>query len=781
MREVLITSSALILLLAVFRVFFRYRVSARARYALWALVLIRLMLPFPLFESPASVMNAIPERFSAPSAVTAPPAVTLPQGTAIPAPDAAPVTGSVPESPNPSVKPKSDISAADILTAAWLMGAVIAGSAVLVSNLSFGARLRRARHKLEVDFPVPVFTVDSLPSPCLFGLLRPSVYITPNAAADETVLTHVLAHERAHLRHGDHAWAFLRTVCLCIYWFDPFVWLAAVLSKRDAELACDETAVKLLGEGERTAYGMTLISLISGSRRPGDILSCATTMSGGKSSIKERITSIASKPKRAAASVLAVLLVACTAVGCTMTGAQQDDTPAPPAGGGSSVVQQQGGTESSPLAAGEKPLAQVLELISGNDIVHLDHALSVSNDELAALLRTCTDKPAAAEESVLSFWILEVYLSDGKDEVWTTENAVTLLAGLTEDTVTLRWRSESITVSYPELYNVVRHCQDTEIYVDTEALAPVQAAVNARIEENLEYYREQANVLGESTEFLGWEVMTFSKYGDFTVEPYGGVTVYNFDYALLPEDPMSVPWAGGMWLDGDLRMRGFDPCTYLAVLETENGPEAIGFLPWDAWFFGETPEEQASNAEQAILKLLKDHFREYSIEGPVYGTRVHPIYNQTYNPYADLAWTAVHADIDMYETYYEYRNGDKSVTIEKAALTFLGDEEFISVTYDYNGVEKRGTAGIFKLEYRLTPDDLSLLVLAGGMETEKGLITERSSGGGKYMVTFETDDGTLSLVGFTNDDTVAELGSKTSAMLHTLRSNGYYVETVVLT
>ena len=78
----------------------------------------------------------------------------------------------------------------------------------------------------------PVYLVEEgLPSPCLFGLIRPAVYLTPAAVASPDRLRHVIAHETAHARHLDPLWSLLRCVCLAVYWFDPLVWAAAAVSR----------------------------------------------------------------------------------------------------------------------------------------------------------------------------------------------------------------------------------------------------------------------------------------------------------------------------------------------------------------------------------------------------------------------------------------------------------------------------------------------------------------------------------------------------------------------
>ena len=61
MIELLITSSLLILAVLAARALLAGRISRRMQYALWGLVLLRLLLPVSLPQSRASVLNALPD------------------------------------------------------------------------------------------------------------------------------------------------------------------------------------------------------------------------------------------------------------------------------------------------------------------------------------------------------------------------------------------------------------------------------------------------------------------------------------------------------------------------------------------------------------------------------------------------------------------------------------------------------------------------------------------------------------------------------------------------
>ncbi|NLT15790.1 MAG: M56 family metallopeptidase [Clostridiales bacterium] len=328
MTELIITSSVLILVVIVLRHFLKGKISLRLQYALWALVLLRLLVPVALFESPFSVMNAVLAAKSAREvSVASAPTPTLSSAYGDMGAENAAVQGGVGQNVTDSVTNVTHhvFHWGLLAQRVWYIGIGIVGMTLLLSNLSFGRKLRKTRKAYQADdCKLPVYTVDALPSPCLFGLFHPSIYITSEVAGDETKLRHVLAHELTHYRHGDHIWAALRGLCLAVHWYNPLVWLAAALSRRDSELACDEGTIKRIGEGSRMEYGRTLIGLTCEKRKAMDLLCCATTMTDGKNGIKERIALIAQKPKLLIPAVIAVMLVAVVAVGCTFTGAKND-------------------------------------------------------------------------------------------------------------------------------------------------------------------------------------------------------------------------------------------------------------------------------------------------------------------------------------------------------------------------------------------------------------------------------------------------------------------------
>lgn len=341
MKEILLTSSVLILALLALRRLFRRTISRRMQYTLWALVLVRLLVPLNVGTLAHNVLSAAEPVQTAVEKRLETPVLYMQDGTErhpaqllsgeesqgdpqSPPSDAA---QSAPADEYSIVTPTyRAVALSEALTYVWYAGMLIVGAWFLFTNLRFARALRKARTPYSVEgCRYPVYLVSALPSPCLFGVLRPAIYLNNAAAASPELLRFVLAHEQTHARHLDPLWSLLRGLCLTVYWFDPLVWLAAVLSCEDGELACDEGTLRALGADERTAYGKALLSLVPVCTKPQNPLLGATTMTGGKKSLKERVTRIAENRQAKTAAVFAAVALAALVCAVSFTGAP--DTP----------------------------------------------------------------------------------------------------------------------------------------------------------------------------------------------------------------------------------------------------------------------------------------------------------------------------------------------------------------------------------------------------------------------------------------------------------------------
>lgn len=347
MTEWIISSSMLILIVLAVRAFFKGKIRLNLQYAIWLLVLARLLIPVSFGNTDFSVINLkeSAQELPAVQAVMDIGRVNVPvqsyedaydhvvqryesEGIKVETLQGSELEVLEYEAYELMKGPELSEMVFRVLRTVWIGGMVTVGAVFLYTNLRFGRRLRRSRRDLNIRADkLTVYVTDETDTPCLFGLFRPAVYITGDAVEDPVRLRHIIAHESTHYRHGDHIWPLLRCLCLAVHWYNPLVWWAAVLSQRDSELACDEATVKRLGEGERAEYGRTLIGMTC--RKRANPLITATTMTGSKGGIRERISLIAKKPKMAVYTLAAVLLIAAVAVGCTFTGARSGDEAVP--------------------------------------------------------------------------------------------------------------------------------------------------------------------------------------------------------------------------------------------------------------------------------------------------------------------------------------------------------------------------------------------------------------------------------------------------------------------
>jgi len=339
MKEILISASVLIGLVLLLRLILRGKVRQKLLYAAWLLVALRLLVPIQFGQWSFSLntltqtVTEQSETFQYAEEIIQSPVVD-PFYQVLYEDLEQEYQDKGMDTENPDVKleiekqlPKTAPTLSQILKTVWLAGTGVMALWFLLTNLSFRRKAKAGAVPLETDAPVSVRVSSSVSTPCLVGLVRPVIYVTPECTADPQMLRHVLTHETAHLRQWDPVWSLVRCVCLCIYWFNPLVWVAAAQSRRDCELSCDESALRQLGDEERTAYGRTLLTMVR-SASAATLLNTATSMSESKKQLKERMCFIVKKPRNIVIAAIAMTLVIALAAGCAFTGGKQsEETP----------------------------------------------------------------------------------------------------------------------------------------------------------------------------------------------------------------------------------------------------------------------------------------------------------------------------------------------------------------------------------------------------------------------------------------------------------------------
>ncbi|OHB56887.1 MAG: hypothetical protein A2Y12_03010 [Planctomycetes bacterium GWF2_42_9] len=263
----------------------------QVRYALWLLILVKLILP-PSLTSPASFTDEIPlalqhaavkinqQKISPPVIETVPINIVTNSKPFEISPqienalhDGGDITGEETEAAN--IKEDIIISWKVYALCVWVFGAI-------VLTVWLVLRLRNLRHQhLKTNGQIPAkfleilgsvakkYNLRTLPRiiltnkvscPAVFGIFKPVLLmpaknfenISPQQAE------HIFLHELAHIKRGDLIVHGIYMILQIAYWFNPFLWVIRRHLQNLRELCCDATVARILRE-QTADYRQTLL------------------------------------------------------------------------------------------------------------------------------------------------------------------------------------------------------------------------------------------------------------------------------------------------------------------------------------------------------------------------------------------------------------------------------------------------------------------------------------------------------------------------------------------
>jgi len=274
---------------------------------LWGIVAVRLICPFTI----ESVMSLIP------SAETISPEIMM---------DATPEINSGIPILNNAINPVISESLAPdpvasanplqmlipILSIVWIVGIV---GMLVYTVISYSIV------KKKIDTAVllrdNIFQSENVVSPFVLGIVKPKIYLP--FKTNDLDMSHVIAHEQAHIRRKDHLWKPFGFLLLALHWFNPLMWLGYVLLCRDIELACDEKVIKDLNTEQKADYSQALLTC-SVNRR----MIAVCPLAFGEVGVKNRVKSVLNY-KKPAFWIIAVAIIASVVVAiCFLTDPQSE-------------------------------------------------------------------------------------------------------------------------------------------------------------------------------------------------------------------------------------------------------------------------------------------------------------------------------------------------------------------------------------------------------------------------------------------------------------------------
>lgn len=326
---------------------------------LWGMALLRLLIPFS-FSSRFSIYTFVSNIFNLSSEIRTP----MTENQSIISRSTIGVSGIA----DVSMQAIGDKSiSADTLTLVWIVGMI---ALFVFFTVVFWRSCRALRfsclisqniiiddwlHKHKIQRSIKVLQSDRLTTPITVGFVRPQIILpTLMNMNDEQLLRHVLTHEYYHIRRFDALWKLIMVFSLCIHWFNPMVWVMAILINRDLELTCDEMVVRHFGASKKKSYAYSLINMAEQQNR------IALLFSGfSRNAVEERIKAIMKFKKSSiisiCTSIAAIFLIAITFT-TSVTAANSSSSR-----GGAEVIAIDGSRNNSPVRESQSYEQAVLE------------------------------------------------------------------------------------------------------------------------------------------------------------------------------------------------------------------------------------------------------------------------------------------------------------------------------------------------------------------------------------------------------------------------------------
>jgi len=313
------------------------RLNPRWRYALWLLVLVRLVLP-ALPESALSLFQFAPPP---PASFVAPVTEPLFVSAPLPAPS--------PSHDLPPIEPIYPFSFYSLLAVIWLAGAMALLFLTWQVNRRFARQIANspeitdpellnqfatAKAELGVSRSIRLIENSQVQSPAIMGLFHPTLLLPADVRSkfDARELRFIFLHELAHLKRGDVIAQALIALLQIVHWFNPVLWLAFRRMRIDREPATDALVLSRTGEDEKERYGLMLIKLLEHFNQRHSLPTLVGILED-KDQFKRRFSLIAKFTRGAYGwSLLGVLIIGVLAVAClTKAKAQEKSMPPPTA------------------------------------------------------------------------------------------------------------------------------------------------------------------------------------------------------------------------------------------------------------------------------------------------------------------------------------------------------------------------------------------------------------------------------------------------------------------
>lgn len=320
-------ASLLIGIILVVKVFFKDKISARWYYAMWFLLIIKLIIP-NLFKTPYNLFYLFELAVSK---------LSVDQGVDVRSNFYDLSRGnqnlmniwSFPDEYALSINGNQTIPLLQIVFCIWLIVLLCLLAGAFIYNIKvwktvkaskpledkeLWSILETCKDEMKIKESFQMVESENIQSPALFGLFKPIIILPMNIKSVLSIkeLKYVILHEMAHYKRKDIFFNILSSFLQALHWFNPIIRYGLYRMHEDQELACDLYVLNKIENEEHYYYGATLIKLLNIGRSSMNSFTMANVVNN-KRGIKERINMISkfrreSLPKKLISILLIVVM-----------------------------------------------------------------------------------------------------------------------------------------------------------------------------------------------------------------------------------------------------------------------------------------------------------------------------------------------------------------------------------------------------------------------------------------------------------------------------------------
>jgi bla regulator protein BlaR1 len=162
------------------------------------------------------------------------------------------------------------------------------GRAEILVERSWLSALAEAQRRMGFKHGTALLVSNELRSPISWGVLRPTIVLSPKAVAAAGEAEAIIAHELAHVARLDWAKLLGARMACAVFWFNPLVWMLARESHQLREEAADDAV--LMADIDGPDYATLLVGAARHDNQ--GALLAAHGVAPGKDSLKRRITRV---------------------------------------------------------------------------------------------------------------------------------------------------------------------------------------------------------------------------------------------------------------------------------------------------------------------------------------------------------------------------------------------------------------------------------------------------------------------------------------------------------